>query len=86
VRGDTLLLVLNGGEQNVSFALPTLDGGKIWVIMIDTARRELPVVRGSAVDVEAHSLMLLRFGDDRRIVTGDDPRRDPLSSMDRHAP
>ncbi|MFI5257363.1 MAG: glycogen debranching protein GlgX [Gemmatimonadales bacterium] len=86
VRGDTLLLVFNGGEQNVSFALPTLDGGKIWVIMIDTARRELPVVRGSAVDVEAHSLMLLRFGDDRRIVTGDDPRRDPLSSMDRHAP
>jgi isoamylase len=86
VRGDTILLVLNGGEQNVSFALPSLDGGKIWVIMIDTARRELPVVRGSAVDVEAHSLMLLRFGDDRRIVTGDDARRDPLSSMDRHAP
>jgi isoamylase len=86
VRGDTLLLVLNGGEQNVEFNLPSLDGGKIWVVMVDTARRELPVVRGSAVDLQAHSLMLLRFGDDRRIVASDDAHREPLTPMERHTP
>ena len=86
VQGDTLLLALNGGEQNVTFVLPALGGGKIWVVMVDTARRELPVVRSCAVEIQAHSLMLLRFGDDRRIVEGDDARREPLTPVERHTP
>jgi glycogen operon protein len=86
VRSDTLLIIFNGGEQNVTFTLPVMDGRKIWVMMVDTARRELPVVRGPAVDVQAHSLMLLRFGDDRRIVESDDARREPLTPMEKHSP
>jgi glycogen operon protein len=86
VRSDTLLLILNGGEQNVTFTLPAMDEKKIWVMMVDTARRELPVVRGPSVEVQAHSLMLLRFGDDRRIVESEDARREPLTPMEKHTP
>jgi isoamylase len=86
VCGDTLLMVLNGGEQDVRFALPALGGEKIWVIMVDTARDDMPVVRDAAVQAQAHSLMLLRFGADRRLVTSDDARREPLSPVDRHTP
>src|SRR6476661_320559 len=35
VRSDTLLLLFNGGEQNVQFTLPAQDGQKIWVVMVD---------------------------------------------------
>jgi glycogen operon protein len=86
VRSDTLLLLLNGSEQNVTFTLPAMEEHKIWVVMIDTARRELPVVRGSSVEVQAHALMLLRFGDDRRIVDSEDARREPLTPMEKHTP
>jgi glycogen operon protein len=81
VSGDTLLLIVNGGEQQITFNLPALDGEKIWVIMVDTARPDMPVVRKSSIEVEAHSLMLLRFGADRRI---EETRREPLSVVERH--
>ena len=84
--GDTLLMILNGGEQDVSFSLPALGGEKIWVIMVDTAKDDMPGGRESSVQVQAHSLMLLRFGADRRIVTSEDARREPLSAVDRHTP
>ena len=86
VRSDTLLLLFNGSEQNVTFTLPAMEEQKIWVVMIDTARRELPVVRGKTVEVQAHALMLLRYGDDRRIVEGDDARREPLTPREKHTP
>ena len=86
VRSDTLLLILNASEENITFNLPAMDGRKIWVMMVDTARRELPVVRGPSVGVQAHSLMLLRFGDDRRIVEGEGVRRGPLSPVEEHTP
>jgi glycogen operon protein len=86
VRSDTLLLILNGGEQNVRFTLPAMEEKKIWVMMVDTARRELPVVRDASVEVQAHSLMLLRFGDDRRIVESEDAHRQPLTPREEHTP
>ena len=84
VSGDTLLMIVNGGEQNVQFSLPKLGGENIWVMMVDTARRELPVVRGEEIDVQAHSLVLLRFGADRRIATDEEQWREPLSQAARH--
>jgi isoamylase len=83
VSGDTLLLVTNGGEQSVTFDLPALGGQKIWVPMIDTARKEISVMQNARVEVEAHSLMLLRFGADRRISV-EEPRREPLSVVEKH--
>jgi glycogen operon protein len=84
VTGDSLLLITNGGESNVEFHLPNLQGENIWVVMVDTSRRELPVVRGERVEVQAHSLVLLRFGADRRIASEEDQWREPLSLAAQH--
>jgi glycogen operon protein len=83
VSGDSLLLAMNAGDKPVTFSLPALDGQKIWVIMVDTARNEMPVVRKNSIVLEPHSLMLLRFGPDRRIVK-DEQRREPLSPVEKH--
>jgi isoamylase len=81
--GDTLLIILNGGEQKVTFKLPALAGKKMWVIMVDTARNEMPVLKKQSVEVEAHSLLLLRFGSDRRMAP-EEPRREPLTQVEQH--
>jgi isoamylase len=84
VSSDTLLLITNGGESDVQFTLPTLDGENIWVTMVDTARRDLPMVRGAQVSAQAHSLVLLRFGPDRRIAGEEDQWREPLTLKQEH--
>jgi glycogen operon protein len=86
VSGDTLLLLLNGGETPVRFTLPVLGEMKIWVVMVDTAKHELPVVRRGRVTVDPHTLMLLRYGMDRRIATSADVRHDPLTPKEQHTP
>ena len=68
----------------MTFSLPSLDGRQVWVKMVNTARHEPPAVDGSTVEVEAHSLMLLRLGAERRIVTSSDTRREPLSPVEQH--
>ena len=52
--------------------------------MVDTARDETAVVKGTSVTVEAHAVMLLRFGLDRRIRALEEPRREPLTLVDKH--
>jgi hypothetical protein len=42
------------------------------------------VIRGNAIEVEAHSLILLRFGADRRIEVREVVRREPLSPVEKH--
>jgi glycogen operon protein len=84
VGGDTLLLLLNGGDTPVRFTLPTLGDAKIWVVMVDTAKHDLPVVRRARVTVETHTLMLLRYGSDRRLATSQDVRHDVLTPREQH--
>jgi isoamylase len=86
VSGDTLLLVLNAGDTPVSFTLPSrTEEAKMWVIMVDTARDEVAVGNGMQdVNVEAHALMLLRYGADRRGPVVEAPRREPLSVVEKH--
>ena len=86
VSGDTLLMLLNGGGSPVRFTLPALGEGKIWVVMVDTAKHELPVVRRGRVTVDPHTLMLVRYGTDRRIATSADVRHDPLTPKEQHTP
>jgi hypothetical protein len=52
--------------------------------MVDTARKEPLPVRSGAVEIEAHSLVLLRYGADRRIETRESARREPLSPVEKH--
>ena len=88
VQGDTVLIVMNAGDTPTSFALPVLrgpdTGENIWVIMADTAHDELPVVQTDAVTVEAHAVMLLRFGADRRMPAIEEQRRGVPSLIEQH--
>jgi isoamylase len=88
VNGDTLLIIMNSSDSAVPFTLPTLEGEgeNIWVIMVDTSRDEMPVVRKGTVSLEAHAVMLLRFGRDRRIPTHEEQRRDVTTMVAQHTP
>jgi glycogen operon protein len=86
VHGDSLLILLNGGETPQTFVLPRMSEEKIWAVMVDTARHDLPVVRRGRVLVEAHALMLLRYGTDRRISTSEDVRPLSLTPREQHTP
>ncbi|MCZ4495534.1 MAG: glycogen debranching enzyme GlgX, partial [Thermoleophilia bacterium] len=66
-KGDTLLLVLNGGERSRQFTMPEMDRRGAWEVLLDTARedqegtlRQLP-----GLVVPGHSLSLSRFVGDR---------------------
>ncbi|MEP6617730.1 MAG: glycogen debranching protein GlgX [bacterium] len=84
VLADTLLIVMNAGEAPVSFTLPDMGDESVWVIMIDTAREELPVVRDGTVVVEAHALMLLRHGVAHRTPAVDGGHREQLTAVEQH--
>jgi glycogen operon protein len=61
LRGDSLLLLLNGGARSKPFILPTLERPGAWTEVLDTSH-ELPrPVREDRVHLAAHSLILLSF-------------------------
>jgi glycogen operon protein len=68
VKGETMLLLMNASDSPVTFVTPTIDGEGIWAEIIDTAHRELRVIKTGHVDVDAFGLVLLRFGENRRIA------------------
>jgi glycogen operon protein len=85
IRGDTMLLLLNASEGDVQFTLPAVaglegNGGRsnggarsIWTMLINTASSDPQPVDGGSVALAPYSLMLLRFGVDRRLSPGGHP-------------
>jgi glycogen operon protein len=67
ITGDTLLLILNGGEGEIRFTLPKPDREGVWLEMIDTAETHRSETREGAITVAPFSLVLLRYGIDRRL-------------------
>jgi isoamylase len=63
VYGDTLLLLLNGGTRSRRFVLPRLDEAGMWHELVNTARAGTRPVRQDALNLVAHSLILLRHGE-----------------------
>ncbi|MGH2768402.1 MAG: glycogen debranching protein GlgX, partial [Actinomycetota bacterium] len=59
IFGEALLLLLNGGTRLVYFHLPGLEGQGVWHEILNTARSGTRVVRGEAVNLGPHSLILL---------------------------
>jgi isoamylase len=86
VHGDTVLIIMNSSEVAAPFTLPILEGEgeNIWVIMVDTSTDEMPVVLERTVRLEAHAVMLLRFGRDRRIPAHEEQRRDATKIVEQH--
>ncbi|HEX5831531.1 MAG TPA: glycogen debranching protein GlgX, partial [Gemmatimonadaceae bacterium] len=72
LRGDTLLILVNGGPSAVRFAVPSRGHDGWWAVLVDTSRAEQPTeprhVRGASVLLAPHSLQLLRFGTERRLL------------------
>jgi glycogen operon protein len=66
VKGDTLLLLLNGGAGRVAFHLPQRSTPGGWMELVDTASAPSGAVRAQSVRLEAHSLVLLRYAPERR--------------------
>ncbi len=59
-RGRTLLLLLNGGGRSRLFTLPEMPRAGRWSQLVDTAQVRARPLKGGAVNLVAHSLMLLQ--------------------------
>jgi glycogen operon protein len=71
IKGETLLLLVNASNTDVTFTLPTINGDGIWAELIDTAFRELHMVTSGVVELAPYSLILLRYGENRRMATAE---------------
>jgi glycogen operon protein len=69
VKGETMLLLLNAADTEIVFTTPAIEGDGIWAEMVDATHRELRVVTSGSVTVDPFSLVLLRYGENRRIAT-----------------
>ena len=63
VFGQTVLMLLNGGARSRPFTLPRFEEPGTWRMLINTAQPGQRVVRSEAVNLVAHSFVLLRFED-----------------------
>jgi isoamylase len=68
IRDDTMLLLTNAGDSDVRFTLPQIAATGRWGELIDTSRETLRAIDTGWVELAPHSLMLLRFGAERRLV------------------
>jgi isoamylase len=73
VIDDTLLLLLSNSDQDVSFKLPALSHRGIWAELVNTAREELTLLKEDCIQLLPYSLVLLRYGRDRRLAV--EPRQ-----------
>ncbi|MFN2432449.1 MAG: glycogen debranching protein GlgX [Gemmatimonadota bacterium] len=62
IRGRTLLLLLNGGPRSRYFRLPAPGQGGPWQEHVNTGRPGPRVLKAHAVNLAAHSLILLGHG------------------------
>lgn len=64
--GETLLLLVNGGARSRQFSLPARDIPGTWHELVNTVRSGHRVIRTPAINLVAHSLVLLRFAPAKR--------------------
>jgi len=74
IKGDTLLLVLNASEEQVKFRMPPMNGDDAWAELIDSTPRDLGIIRTGSLDVAPFSLVLLRYGGNRRVSNEESTR------------
>jgi glycogen operon protein len=79
ITDDTMLLLTNAGHEEVRFTLPRIAHEGVWAELVETAAEQLRMIEGGCVKLAPHSLVLLRFGPDRRLVV-DAPSREEIVS------
>jgi isoamylase len=67
MEGDTLLLAMNGGTRPRLFSLPRLATPGSWFEVVRTSAPERRVLERHAIHLAPHSLVLLRYGAERRL-------------------
>jgi glycogen operon protein len=77
IRDDTMLLLTNAGEDEVRFTLPRVGHQGRWAELVDTGAGHLRMIDAGWVGLAPHSLLLLRYGPDRRLVV-EAPSRDEI--------
>ena len=68
IVGETLLLIFNNGADGVRFTLPSVEGNGMWTELVDTAHRELEVLDSGCIDLAPFSLVMFRYGENRRMT------------------
>jgi isoamylase len=79
ISDDTMLLLTNAGQEEVRFTLPRIAHQGAWAELVETGAGHLRMIEGGCVRLAPHSLVLLRFGPDRRLVV-DAPSREEIVS------
>jgi isoamylase len=74
VHDDTLLLILSNSTADIAFRLPDISHRGIWAELLNTARKELTLLTENCVQLLPYSVVLLRYGRDRRLAL--DPREE----------
>jgi glycogen operon protein len=66
-KGDTVLVVLNGGEKSMQFSWPEMDRRGAWEVLVDTARedQEGTLRQHPGLVAAGHSLSVSRLVGDR---------------------
>jgi isoamylase len=77
IRDDTMLLLTNARDEEVRFELPEIASEGRWAELVDTRGGRLRMIEAGSVGLAPHSLVLLRFGPDRRL-TVDAPSREEI--------
>jgi glycogen operon protein len=83
VRGDTLLIVMSNSPTEVDFRLPRIEQRGLWAGLVDTARRTddmTQIIKSECIHLAPYSLMLLRYGRERRIALERPSRADILAA------
>jgi isoamylase len=69
IRGNTVLLLLNGADRVNRFTLPRLEKEGRWVVMVDSATGGWRETQGDGLPMAPHSVVLLQWTAERRIHT-----------------
>jgi len=74
IHGETMLLLVNASPDEVQFAVPALPTADrrtgMWMVLVDTARSDARMITDGTCKLAAYSLVLLRFGRERRLGLG----------------
>ena len=68
IKGDTMILLVNGADHQVTYKLPHIDAEGMWLEVVDTAKEETHALSSGEATLEAYSMQLLRFGSNRRVI------------------
>ena len=81
IKGDTMMLLVNAGEGECRFMTPKMQGQGMWVTVVDTAAAKPRSVTDGALVMAPFSLVLMRFGTERRLTPDVEPLHQQVEAL-----